>query len=111
MMANSTQHYSRQATYAPQSLQPTTSHSTIRPHANRQRGKAGVKKTITHFKNPIRFESVHAETSILSAPHDLMPIAQRACARPQRPVCPEYGSERRRLLETLGGVDMLEHIA
>src|SRR5260221_12661850 len=92
MMANSTQHYSRQATYAPQSLQPATSHNTIRPHANRQRGKAGVKKTITHFKNPIRFESVHTKPTILSAPHDLTPIAHQPCARPHRPIRPEYAS-------------------
>jgi len=65
----------------------------------------------THFENPIRFESVHAKTSILSAPHALAPIAERACAPPQRPVRPEHGAERRRRSETLGGVDMLEHFA
>jgi len=108
---SSTPRYTRRVTHAPQSLQPTTSRNTIRPRSTRQRGKNRRKENETHFENPIRFESVHAKTSILSAPHDLTPIAERACARPQRSVRPEYRAERRRRPETLGGVDMLEHFA
>jgi hypothetical protein len=71
----------------------------------------GRKENETHFENPIRFESVHANTSILSAPHHLAPIPERASAPPQCPVRPEHGAERGRRLETLGGVDMFEYFA
>jgi len=63
------------------------------------------------FKNAISFERAHVKMSLLPAPHDLTPIAERACGCPHRPVRPEHGAERRRRLETLGGVDTLEHSA
>jgi hypothetical protein len=74
-------------------------------------GKSKKKKGKTYFENPVRFEDVHAKTSVLSAPHDLAPIAERARARPQRPVRPQDGAERRRRLEPLGGVNELEDFA
>jgi len=50
-----------------------------------------------------RFESEHARTGILPAPHDLVLIDEQECARPQCPVHPEHGTERCQHLETLSG--------
>ena len=49
--------------------------------------------------------------ALLPAAHDFAPIANRACARSQRAVRPEDGDERRRRLEALRDVDVLEHFA
>jgi hypothetical protein len=70
----------------------------------RQRGKTGVKNMKRTLKMPYALRA-----KILPAPHDLAPIAKRARAFPQRPIRPGHGAEQRRRLETLGGVEMVEH--
>jgi hypothetical protein len=92
--------------YPTSDLRPTispTCQKIIRPTA-----APGIK---SYLENAIRLEGVHAQTGILPAAHDLAPLTNRACARPQCAVRPEDGAERRRRLEALGGLDVPENFA
>jgi len=64
-----------------------------------------------HLENTICLNSIHAQTGPLPALDNLAPVPDGARAPPKRRVRPEHGAERRGRLQTLRGVDLLEHFA
>jgi hypothetical protein len=100
----STASYTPRMTYDRRSLQPTRKRkgqnvqnntSPMRKLKNKERGRGGG---ISHLKDPICLKGVNPQTRILPTPNNIPPIPNRARARPQRRVRPEYGAERRRRL-------------
>ena len=71
----------------------------------------GEKQKRRYLENTIRLDSIQAQTGPLPPLDNLVPVPNRARAPPQRCIRPEHGAEGRGWLETLRGVDMLEHFA
>ena len=62
----------------------------------------------THFKNPIRLNSINPHLRQLPILRELPPIPQVARARPERGVRGADGCQRGGRLEALGDVDLLQ---
>jgi hypothetical protein len=95
--------------YPTNDLRPTISPIYQKKLNQTKRNRTLERKT--HFENPVRLYGVNAQAGKLPTAHDLAPIPDRTRARPQRAVRSQDGAERRRRLETFGGVDVFEDLA
>jgi hypothetical protein len=102
--ASATALYTPQVTYAQQSPQST----------NRQYVKKTFQKRTwgwrAHLEDPIRLNSINAQTRPLAARDDLTPVLNRAGTAPQRPIRPKHSTKRRRRLQPFCSIDMLEYL-